>query len=289
MKTAIIIDSTAYASPEIVNHPDVYVLELSTTFADGTVIPDSSDVEVQERFYTKLKNENNLPTTSQPSPGKYVKIVEDIIKKGYEQLLCIHLSQTFSGTYQTANMIVDAYADQIDAHVIDSKGVSEVIGAIVEQALDMLETELEFSEICEKLEWVAKNSTIYLTVSDLYNLEKGGRVNMTTARIGSLLKVRPLLYVNEQGGVQVLDKIRTDKKVNRRLAQIAKEDDEKFPKGIMLRFAHAVDEERVNETIQVVHEAVPHLEYKVGTLGPVIGTHTGIGTVGMGTIPIADY
>ncbi len=289
MKTAIIIDSTAYASPEIVNHPDIYVLELSTTFADGTVIPDSSDVEVQKRFYTKLQNENNLPTTSQPSPGKYVEIVEDIIKKGYEQLLCIHLSQTFSGTYQTANMIVDEYADRIDAHVIDSKGVSEVIGAIVEQALDMLETDLEFSEICEKLEWVAKNSTIYLTVSDLYNLEKGGRVNMTTARIGSLLKVRPLLYVDEQGEVKVLDKIRTDKKVNRRLAQIAKEDEEKFPNGIMLRFAHAVDEERVKETIQVVHEAVPHLDYKVGTLGPVIGTHTGMGTVGMGTIPIADY
>src|SRR5699024_727931 len=121
-------------------------------------------------------------------------------------------------------------------------------------------TDLEFSEICEKLEWVAKNSTIYLTVSDLYNLVKGGRVNMTTARIGSLLKVRPLLYVDEQGEVQVLDKIRTDKKVNRRLAQIAKEDDEKFPNGIMLRFAHAVDEARVNETIKVVHEAVPHLD-----------------------------
>ena len=289
MKTAIIIDSTAYASQEILEHSDIYVLELSTTFADGTIIPDSSDLAIQERFYTKLKNGKDLPTTSQPSPGKYVEIVEDIIKKGYEQVLCIHLSQTFSGTYQTAKMIVNEYSDKIDACVVDSKGVSEVIGAIVEQALDMLENGLELSEICEKLEWVAKHSTIYLTVSDLYNLEKGGRVNMATARIGSLLKVRPLLYVDAHGEVQVLDKIRTDKKVNRRLAQIAQEDKEKFPNGIMLRFAHAVDEERANETINVVHEAVPHLDYKIGTLGPVIGTHTGMGTVGMGTIPIANY
>lgn len=289
MKTAIIIDSTSYASEAIVNHPDIYVLELSTTFADGTVIPDSSDLEDQQRFYAKLKNEESLPTTSQPSPGVYVGIVEEIIKKGYDQLLCIHLSQTFSGTYQTAKMITNEYADQIAAHVIDSKGVSEIIGAIVEQALDMLEKELDFSEICKKLEWVAKNSTIYLTVADLYNLEKGGRVNMTTARIGSLLKVHPLLFVDENGEVQVLDKIRTAKKVNRRLAQIAKEDEERFPNGIMLRFAHAVDEERLNATIEAVQEAVSHLDYKVGTLGPVIGTHTGVGTVGMGTIPIADY
>lgn len=289
MKTAIIIDSTAYPNEALLNHPDIYVLELSTTFADGTVIPDSSALDIQQQFYAKLQATKDLPTTSQPAPGVYVEMIEEIIEKGYEQLLCIHLSQTFSGTYQTAKMITSEYTDQIDIHVIDSKGVSEIIDAIVEQALDMLDKGIEFLEICKKLEWVAKKSTIYLTVADLYNLEKGGRVNMTTARIGSLLKVRPLLFVDEKGEVQVLDKIRTDKKVNRRLAKIAKEDDEKFPNGVMLRFAHAIDEKRLQDTIAAVQETVPHLDYKVGTLGPVIGTHVGTGTVGMGTIPIADY
>jgi len=289
MKTAIIIDSTAYAKEEIINNPDVYVLNLSTTFADGEVIQDSSDPDVQKRFYEKLKKEKELPTTSQPAPGNYVKQVEAIIEKGYDQLLCIHLSQTFSGTYQTAQMITDQYTDQIDVHVIDSKGVSLIIGAIVEQALDMLEKELAFETMCEKLEWVAKNSTIYLTVPDLYNLEKGGRVSMTSAMLGTFLKVRPLLFVDEEGEVQVLERIRTDKKVNRRFTQIAKNDDDKYPNGIMLGFAHAVSEERVNDTIAAVTEAVPHLDYEISTLGPVIGTHTGVGTVGMGTIPIADY
>ena len=105
MKTAIIIDSTAYANETIRNHPDVYELFLTVTFEDGTHFLDSSDIAVQEEFYIKLQESEQLPKTSQPAPGKYIELIENIIDKGYDQLLCIHLSQTFSGTYQTAKML----------------------------------------------------------------------------------------------------------------------------------------------------------------------------------------
>ncbi len=289
MKTAIIIDSTAYANDELKNHPDIYELDLTVTFDDGTQFVDSSDLKVQEEFYAKLQQSETLPQTSQPSPGIYVQLVQEIIDKGYDQLLCIHLAQTFSGTYQTAKMLTSEFADQIKVHVVDSKGVSLIIGTLVEQALDMIEKGLSFEEICENTEWSAKRGTIYLTVSDLDNLVKGGRLNSSVASVGNLLRVRPLLCVDEEGKVSVLEKIRTDKKVNKRLAEIAKEDLEQSPNGMILKFAHAVDEERLQETIKVVHQAVPELEYEVGTLGPVIGTHAGVGTVGMGTIPKASY
>lgn len=289
MKTAIIIDSTAYANEAIRNHPDIYELFLTTTFEDGTQFVDSSDIKVQKEFYEKLQSSNHLPKTSQPAPGEYIKLIEEIIEKGYDQLLCIHLSQTFSGTYQTAKMLTDEYKDQINAHVIDSKGVSLIIGGLVEQVLDMIEKDLPFEEICEKTEWSAKRATIYLTVSDLDNLAKSGRANKAVAKIGGLLKIRPLLCVNGKGEVELLEKIRTDKKVNRRLSEIALEDYNKSPNGMILKFAHAVDMEKLQDMIDVVHESLPDLEYEVGTLGPVIGTHAGAGTVGMGTIPIADY
>lgn len=289
MKTAIIVDSTAYLDDDLRNHPDIYELVLTTTFADGTEFIDSSDTEIQTRFYEKLTGEEQLPKTSQPAPGTYIELIEEIIDKGYDHLLCIHLSQAFSGTYQTAKMLTSEYEDQLKICVMDSKGTSEIVGGMVEQGLEMIEKGLAFEDICEKLHWVAENSTIYFTVADLYNLVKGGRLNMTAARIGNVLKVRPLLYVDADGEVAVLDKIRTDKKVNRILAKIAKEDAKKYPNGIMLRFTHAVDEERLQASIAAVSESVPHLDYKVGTLGPVIGTHTGTGTVGMGTIAIADY
>ena len=289
MKTAIIIDSTAYANETIKNHPDVYELFLTATFEDGNHFLDSSEIAVQEDFFEKLKESDQLPKTSQPSPGDYVALIEEIIEKGYDQLLCIHLSQTFSGTYQTAKMLTSEFEDQINIHVIDSKGVSLVIGALVEQALDMIEKGVPFEDICKNTEWSAKRGTIYLTVSDLDNLVKGGRLNIASAKIGGLLKIRPLLYVDAEGEVKVLEKIRTDKKVNRRLTEIAVEDAEKYPNGIILKFAHALNEDRLKVAIADVHERLPDLEYEIGTLGPVIGTHTGAGTIGMGTIPRADY
>lgn len=289
MKTAIIIDSTAYASKEIINHPDVYELKMTARFEDGVEFIDSSDPVIQKQFYTKLKASKTLPKTSQPSPGKYIELVEEIIEQGYEQLICIHISQPFSGVYQTAKMITNDYADQIASRVVDSRGTSLVIEYLVIQALEMIEKELELQDIYEKLEWVAKESTIYLTVADLDNVVKGGRLGSNQAKVGNLLKIKPLLFVDEKGEVQLLDKIRTDKRINRRLAQIAEEAVNDYPNGIMLGFAHAVDEERMTASIAEVTKAVPNNSYQTATLGPVIGTHTGAGTIGMGTIPIANY
>lgn len=289
MKTAIIIDSTAYASKEIIQHPDVYELKMTARFEDGVEFIDSSDPIVQEQFYAKLQESKTLPTTSQPAPGKYIELVEEIIEKGYEQLICIHISQPFSGVYQTAKMITAEYADQIASKVVDSKGTSLVIEYLVVQALEMIDKGLALQDIYEKLEWVARESTIYLTVADLENVVKGGRLGPNQAKVGNLLKIKPLLFVDENGEVQLLDTIRTDKRINRRLAQIAEEAVEEYPNGIMLGFAHAVDEERMVASIEEVKKAVPNNRYQTATLGPVIGTHTGAGTIGMGTIPIADY
>lgn len=289
MKTAIIIDSTAYASKKLMDHPDVYELKMTARFEDGVEFIDSADPKIQEQFYSKLQASETLPKTSQPAPGKYMELVEEIIGKGYKQLICIHISQPFSGVYQTAKMITADYADQIDSIVVDSKGTSLVIEYLVVQALEMLEKDLELSVIAEKLEWVATESTIYLTVDDLENVVKGGRLSPSQAKIGNMLKIKPLLYVDEQGEVQLLDKIRTDKRINRRLAQLAEEAVAEYPNGIMLGFAHAVDEERMAASIEEVTKVVPNNTYQTATLGPVIGTHTGAGTIGMGTIPIADY
>ena len=289
MKTAIIIDSTAYASKTLISHPDVYELNMTVRFEDGAEFIDSSDPTIQEQFYLKLKESETLPTTSQPAPGKYIELVEELIEKGYEQLICIHISQPFSGVYQTAKMVTEEYADQIDAVVIDSKGTSLVIEYLVIQALEMLKKGIELEVIAEKLDWVATESRIYLTMDDLENVVKGGRLSPSKAKIGNMLKIKPLLYVDENGEVQLLDTIRTDKRINRRLAEIAEEAVEEYPNGIMLGFAHAVDEERMSASIEEVKKVVPNNSYQTASLGPVIGTHTGAGTIGMGTIPIADY
>lgn len=289
MKTAIIIDSTAYVNKTIKTHPDIYELKFTTTFEDGHEFLDTSDPIILEDFYKKLQREEKLPTTSQPSPGTYIEVVEKIIKKGYDQILCIHLSGGLSGAYQTANMITADYADEIKVRVVDSKGASVVIQALIAQALEMLDKELSLDDIHTKLEWVAENSTIYLTVSDLENLVKGGRLPSSAAKVGNLLKIKPLLCIGTDGKIQFFEGIRTDKRMNRRLAELAKEDVVNYPNGIMIGFAHAMDEERLALTIEEVMKDLPNQSYEQSVLGSVIGTHTGVGSVGMGIMPIADY
>lgn len=289
VKTAFIIDSTAYASDEIINHPDVYELKLVTRFDDGREFLDSTDMKVQEAFYKKLKESKRLPITSQPSPGKYIDLVEEVIAKGYDQLISIHISAAFSGAYQTGKMITEDYADQIESIVIDSKGVSLVMEYMLVQALEMLDKDLTLEEIEKNLNWVAKESVVYLTVSDLENVVAGGRISPAQAKLGNLLKIKALLNMDEKGEVQLLDRVRTNKRINHRLASIAKKTVEDYPNGIMLGFAHALDDKRMAAAIEKVSEAVPELPYQTASIGPVIGTHTGAGTIGMVTIPIADY
>lgn len=289
MKTAIIIDSTAYADPSIANHPDVYELKFTTTFAGGEEYSDSSDPILLQDFYEKLQLADQLPKTSQPAPGEYIRVLEEIVKKEYDQLLCIHLSGGLSGAYQTAQMIAEDYEDRLDIRIVDSKGAAIVIEGMIIQALEMLEQKVPLEEIYQKLKWVAVNSTIYLTVSDLENLVKGGRLPASLAKVGKMLKIKPLLCIGSDGKIQLLDQVRTDKKMNKRFCQMVEKDLEKYPNGIMLGFAHAMDEERMQSTMKEVLAFAPGIDCRTGVLGPVIGTHTGIESIGMGIIPIAKY
>lgn len=289
MKTAIIIDSTAYASSKIINHPDVYELKFTSTFEKGEEYSDGSDPALLEEFYEKLKESEKLPTTSQPSVGIYEEMIKEIIEEGYDQLLAIHLSAGLSGAYQTAKMLTNMHQNEIKARVIDSKGASVLIEAMIFQGLEMLEEGFDIDRVAEKLIWVADNSTIYLTVSDLDNLVKGGRLPSSMAKFGKMLKIKPLLCIGSDGKIELLDQVRTDKKMNKRFIKIIQEDLKKYPEGIMLGFAHAMDKERMEKSVYQVMKSFPELKYRTGVLGPVIGTHTGVGSIGMGVIPLVDY
>ena len=93
MKAAVIVDSTAYLSEALAQHPDVYQVALSVNFSDGSVMKDTSDLQLLNEFYTRLKSESQLPTTSQPQPGDYLALLDQLVAAGYDTVYAIHLDR----------------------------------------------------------------------------------------------------------------------------------------------------------------------------------------------------
>lgn len=285
MKSAIIVDSTAYLDENLSNHPDVYTVNLSVHFHDGTDLVDTADIEEQHCFYQRLLSETQLPTTSQPKPGDYYKLMDELVAKGYEVVYCIHLSSQISGTFQTAQMITDEYKNRLAIYCVDSKSASVIMLRMVEQALADIEKGLEPTQVYEHLKWLADESRVYFMVEDLNNLAKGGRLSAASAFLGGMLKIRPLLYFEENGKIVLFEKIRTNKKVYRRWHELIEESLMKYPQGIRVAFAHGDASEEIEAVKQELAQAFPQVDFIVCGLGPVVGAHTGKGAKGMGIIP----
>lgn len=284
-KTAIIVDSTSYLPTKLKEREDIFQADLIAHFDDGTVIQDSNKPEDIEEFFQRMAKEPNLPKTSQPSTGQYLELVEEIVAKGYDQIIAIHLSSGISGTYQTAVAVLSEFQGQLDIHCVDSKGASVIVESQVEYVLGELEKGTAIEEILRGLDYLIENTKIYLMVENLTNLAKGGRLSSTSAVLGNLLRVRPLLFFNEEGKIVMFEKLRTNKRVYARWVELVNESLEKYPQGVELRFAHNSPAAEMEPIVESFRQQFPDLAIYVNTLGPVIATHTGPGTKAIGIIP----
>ena len=286
MKSAVIVDSTAYLSEEwLAQHPHVYQIDLSVTFHNGDVFCDTSNPQLLHDFYTRLKNEAQLPTTSQPQPGEYMALLDQLVAQGYETIYCIHLSSQISGTYQTACMLMEDYQDRLKTYVIDSGSSCMVMAELVQRALTWFEAGVEPDVIYQRLVWSAEHADIYLMVEDLNNLAKGGRLSSASALLGGLLQIRPLLHF-DQGQIVLSEKIRTTKKVLKRMVDLIEEWEMRYPQGVAIGIGNIEAREEMQLLVEMIAERYPNLEVRQSQIGPVVGTHTGIGTKGIGIIPL---
>ena len=284
MKAAVIVDSTAYLSEALAQHPDVYQVALSVNFSDGSVMKDTSDLQLLNEFYTRLKSESQLPTTSQPQPGDYLALLDQLVAAGYDTVYAIHLSSEISGTYQTARMLLSEYEDKLQAYAVDSGSSCMVMELLVKETLDWLGQGLSAEQVGRRLEWSARHSDVYLMVGDLNNLVKGGRLSASSAILGNILQIRPLLHF-EEGKIAVSEKIRTTKKVYRRMVELVSEWQTRYPQGVHVGIGQAGAPEDLKVLDEMMKEAYPGMPLSYTNIGPVIGTHTGDGTKGLGIVP----
>ena len=272
MKTRIIVDSTADLMPE--QQKRVTVVPLTVRFGDEEFV-DGVDID-HKTFYEKLVESDVLPTTSQATPAAFMEEFERISEAG-ESAVVITLSSTFSGTYQSA---VIAAAGYDNIYVVDSKSASIGSGILVELALKFLDEGMDAKSIAEKLEEEKEKIIVVALVDTLEYLKKGGRISKTTAVVGGVLNIKPVLSVIG-GEIKTLGKARGSKMGNNLLVEeIGKAGGVDFSKPVLLGYSGITDVFLLKYIEDSKHIWDGNLdEVRYSPIGSVIGTHAGPGAV----------
>jgi DegV family protein with EDD domain len=270
--TAIVLDSTADfpAAPE--RFSNWRVVPLYVLFGD-TSYRDYVDL-TPDQFYARLRIAEELPTTSQPTPGDFLKTYEEL--SSYERIYSLHLSAALSGTYQSARTAAAELGDQV--RVIDSETASAAIAMLGLAIQRRLERGTNDDEIDKLIQRFKRDAGLIFTVDTLEFLRRGGRIGRASAWAGQLLHVKPILTIQRE--VVPLKRVRGNQKAMQEFVSeftSATEDSPTLKVGI----AHADAPERAEQLKKMVHAERPRAEVEiVTTLGAVVGTHAGPGTVG---------
>lgn len=287
MKIAYIVDSTASLSDELAGRSDVFQVHLSVTFRDGSIFKDTTDESELKSFYQRLAIEKEIPKSSQPQVGEYYEVVEEIISKGYDTIIALHIGKGISGTYQSAEMVLNEYKEEgkIEYSLIDSNGTSFIIEHLLLQTIEQIEKGVSIEETVSKIEKLVEDTQIYLVVDDLNYLVKGGRLGAGSAFIGSLFKIKPIVYFADDGNVKPFDKVRTNSRVIKLWEKLIEEAMDKFNGKIKIAIAHGDIAEEAHQIKKRFENMYPGISCRVGYLTPALGVHGGPGSKGLGILP----
>lgn len=276
-KIGIITDSTCDIPREFLNKLGIKVLPLRILY-QGREYRDGVDITA-EAVYAHLEQE--VPTTSLPSPQDAESLLLSMKEQGYTHVLVIHLSSGLSGTGQ----MIGTVAEQIDGmtvKVIDSKSISMGLGFIVMEAARAVQAKMNFEAVCNLVSSVRDRLSVYFVLSTLEYLKKGGRIGKVSGTIGELLQLKPIITVNKEGIYTTFAKVRGKKQALDRLVGIAKEHISKAASQIAVCYGGA--QEEAAYIIKQIGQLANVKELITSSVSPVIGVHTGPGTVGFAVL-----
>ncbi|QXA19803.1 DegV family protein [Streptococcus gordonii] len=283
MKLAVITDSSAYFKPKVLEKENLFILDIPV-FINGETYVEGKNLTAEE-FYQKMALSAELPKTSQPSIADLEDLLSTLSGNGYTHVLGLFLSSGISGFYQNIQFLKDEFP-QLEIAFPDSKITSAPLGIMVQSALNWAEAGLDFNEILRRINVQIDGTSAFIMVDDLNHLVKGGRLSNGAAILGNLLSIKPILYFNHHGVIEVFEKIRTEKKATKRLIELVEERTSSGKYEIIVIHANAVDKA---ETLrQSLLESNISAEISLATFGSVIGTHLGEGSIALGYIPLFD-
>ena len=274
-KVAIVTDSTGYIPKELIKQYNIVVIPLYVIW-DGEELKDDIDITPTE-FYNRLQNSSTMPSTSQPTPADFQEVFARLHEDGYD-ILSILISSDLSGTVSSAEQAKKALPDA-KIEIFDSRSTSMELGFHTLAAARAAAEGKSLSECVSAAEKARANSGIIFAVDTLEFLHRGGRIGGANRYLGTILNIKPLLVV-EDGKIEPLEKVRTKKKAQKRVADIVTERLQ-GKSNIRLAALNANAEAEAQSLIKMTAARLDVVENIIAEVSPVIGTHVGPGTVGL--------
>ncbi|MEI2441098.1 DegV family protein [Priestia megaterium] len=226
-------------------------------------------------FIEKMKNSKELPKSSQPAIGSFVKVYERLVSEGYD-VISIHMTGGMSGTVRAAESAAQMVEGNIT--VVDSMYITKALSFQVFEAVKMIEDGHTVEEIVTRLEEVRQNTNLFVVVDTLENLVKGGRIGRGKGLIGSLLNIKPIASLAD-GVYTPVAKVRSHSQVVKFLTKQFEEHTEgKSIKGVGL--VHADGFGLASKLKESIVKARGYTQFSIEDTTPIISTHTGIGAIG---------
>jgi DegV family protein with EDD domain len=272
-RVRVVTDSACDLSAAVAEEQGITIVPLSIRFGseefvDGTAL--STD-----DFWARCAASAVLPETSAPSPGAFQEAFLAAADDGYDSVVCINISSELSGTHQSARTAAEAVADRIRVVTVDSRSATMGQGLIVLEVAELAASGATPEELVARAEAVIPRTLVFGAVDTLEHLEKGGRIGGAKAMLGTLLSIKPVITI-ANGIVEEESKQRTRSRSLRYLvgkAEVA---------GPISRIAvcngAATD---IDEFLGLLDGVKSEHPLVVADLGPVVGTHTGPGTIGL--------
>lgn len=277
MTIKIITDGCMDLPDGLADELNISIVPLSVHFGSDSY---SSDLD-RGYFYSRMKAEAELPKTSSPSPNDFlIRFKEAIAEK--KDVLVLSCTSKISSTYNHAVMAKEMLEEEgissQNVEVLDSKTASVGLGLLAVRAANWSKSGFHFNELLEKVKHQIEETYTYFALDTLENVIKGGRLDKLKGKVASVLNIKLVMWANEEGAIEVVEKIRGTQKALKRLIDKVGETWHQSEKKI-IAVAHSNCEDRAKEFIQELVSKYPFEQVIMTNIGPVIGTYAGEGGI----------
>jgi fatty acid kinase fatty acid binding subunit len=282
-EVAVVTDSTSYLPDGAAEENGLIVVPLYVVFGGERIVPET-DISDYDAFFDELRTAETLPTTSQPSVGDFRAAYEPLLAEGRE-IVSVHISGGLSGTPDSARQAKEALErDGLGGEriqVIDSTTAAGGLGFMALTAAKAARDGLDAAQVTERVAEARSQLKMWFAVDTLEFLRRGGRIGAASAWIGSTLKVKPILTVENE--MTPIERVRTSSRAFERMADYLKQRRDSGADAWCVQHINAPDQAAaLVERCRELFDDEPTI---VSEIGPVLAAHTGPGLLGVGGLP----